>query len=156
MMMTRTAMDRPQARPVSGPNSAPIAAWMCMIAHATRSASGLRMLTGSAPRWLGGMYTARHRVVTAGIKRMAPCDALDREPEPARRAVLGHRGERVLTARGREPAPRGQQRAHEPPVTRDGDHEQPGWHRHGAALIVLYGCLWHYRRVSQPAAAATC
>src|SRR5580692_10909246 len=101
------------------------------------------------------MYTGRHRVETAGIKRMASGDALDREPQPARRAVLGQRGECVLTARGREPAPRGQQRAHEPPVTRDGEYEQPCRHRGGAARTVPYGCLWHYRRVSQPAAAAT-
>ena len=71
-----------------------------------------------APRDLGGI-PGRHRVVTAGMKRMAPGDARHREPEPAGRAVLGERGVRVLTARGREPAARPKQRAHEPPVARN-------------------------------------
>ena len=47
-------MDRPQASPLSGPNSAPSTAWRRMITHATRSASGLRMLTGQLLAGLAG------------------------------------------------------------------------------------------------------
>src|ERR1700685_2899141 len=130
MRMTTKSMDSPHASPVLGPNPAASAVWMCMITHATRSVSGSRMATALAPRYLGG----RHRVVTAWVERVAPGNARHRKPESAARAVLG---ERCRAARGLDPAPRAEQRAHEPPVTGDGDHEQPGRHRwRGAGRIV--------------------
>ena len=108
-----------------------------------------------APRDLGG-FPGRHWIVTAGMKRMASGDAGHREPEPSGRAVLGQCGQRVRTARGFEPAARSQQRADEPPVTGDGEHQQPRRHRRGAGRTVSSTSIWHYRRAPQPAAAATC
>ncbi len=38
-------MDRPQASPLAGPKSVPSTAWIRMMTQATKSFSGLRILT---------------------------------------------------------------------------------------------------------------
>src|SRR5438034_7519137 len=115
-----------------------------------------------APRDLG--FPGRHRIIAAGMEGMAPGDTRHREPEPAGRTVFGQGGEGVRAAGWLEPAARPEQRADEPPVSRDGEHQQPGRHRtlvwRGAdrTVISTYRWMsnWHYRRAPQPAAAATC
>jgi len=49
-----------------------------------------------APRDLG--FPGRHRIIAAGMERMAPGNTRNREPEPLGRAMLGQRHQRILAA----------------------------------------------------------
>ena len=139
---TRMTIDRPQVTPLDAPNGTASTAWMCTITHATASNSGLRMLTLD-----NSLGPGRHGVVSAGVEGMAPGEPPHRQPQSPHRAVHPQRLQRVLAARGREPAPRGEQRADEPPVAGHGHHKHARGRRCGTAASAELGLrlLAHWR-----------
>jgi hypothetical protein len=69
---------------------------------------------------------------------MAPGNPAHGQPKPPQRTVRAQRLQCVGTARWGEPAPRGDQRTHQPPVNNDRRHQDPCRRRRAPLVWLLY------------------